>query len=252
MSAWGWMTGTDDATRALKSGYQNAQGMMDTSLASANAAWNPYSSAGSQGIASLASLIQGGGNVSGRLDSAGYLAGNDDPGVFTGVGDLTQDAGYQNAMKTARASLNENQFLDGTYGSGAAAKEMADYMQGTAQNYTNDAYNRALSTYEARANQANTANQFDYQRYLSDLDTLTADVNRQQSLATTMLGAGQNAASAQAGNYMNWGQTSAGNATGMANAQAQNAMASSPWSMFSSLANMGAQGAMAASGMGAF
>lgn len=243
MSFWGWMTGADDATRALKSGYKKSQGLMDSSLANANAAWSPYSSAGGQGMDAMASLMQGGGNVSGRLNSADYLAGNDDPGVFSGVGDLTQDAGYQNAMKTAQSALNENQFLDGTYGSGPAAKEMADYMQSTAQGYTNDAFNRALSAYEARANQANTSNQLDYQRYLSDLDAMTGDVNRQQSLATTMLGAGQNAASAQAGNYMNWGQTSSGNATGVANARAQNAMATSPWATLSSLMQAGANGA---------
>ena len=238
-SVWGWVTGADDATRAQKNALKKAQGYGDQALSNANAAWSPFASAGEQGMDALASLMQGGGNVSGRLNASNYALGTD-PGTFSGIGDLTQDPGYQARMDAAQAALNENQFLDGTWGSGAAAKEMVSYMGNQASNEYQNAYNRALTTYETRNSDYNNDRNFGYQQYLNDLNTLTGDVNRQQSLASTMLGAGQNAAGATSGNWMNWAQQSGNNAIGIGNAQAQNAMATSPWAMTSSLANLGA------------
>ena len=238
-SVWGWVTGADDATRAQKNALKKAQGYGDQALSNANAAWTPYASAGPQGMDALASLMQGGGNVSGRLNASDYALGND-PGAFSGVGDLTQDPGYQARMDASQAALNENQFLDGTWGSGAAAKEMASYMGNQASNEYQNAYNRALTTYETKNSDYNNDRNFGYQQYLNDLNTLTGDVDRQQSLASTMLGAGQNAAGATSGNWMNWAQQSGNNAIGVGNAQAQNAMATSPWATVSGLANVGA------------
>lgn len=239
MSVWGWVTGADDATRAQKNAINKAQGIGDRAVASANAAWAPYSSAGTQGMDALSALMLGGGNVSGRLNADSYALGTD-PGTFSGVGDLTQDPGYQVRMSAAKDALNENQFLDGSWGSGAAAKEMASYMQDQASNEYQDAYNRALTTYEIKNSDNNNDRAFGYQKYLTDLNTLTGDVDRQQGLANTMLGAGQNAAGATSGNWMSWGQQSGNNAIGIGNAKAQNAMATSPWAMTSSLANLGA------------
>ena len=238
MSIWGLITGADDATRAQTAALNKAQGYGDQALSNANAAWDPYASAGTQGMSALSALMQGGGNVGGRIDASGYALGAD-PGTFSGVGDLTQDPGYQSRMNAASAALGENQFLDGTWGSGAAAKEMAGYMQEQGANEYQNAYNRALTTYDTRNSDFNSDRNFGYQKYLTDLNTLTGDVNRQQSLATTMLGAGQNAAGATSGNWMNWGQQSGNNAMGSGNAKAQNAMATSPWAMGSGLMQAG-------------
>lgn len=248
MSVFGYITGSDDAAAAKAAAYNQANAFGQTALGNANAAWSPFSSAGTQGMESLSALMQGGGNVSGRLDAGNYAQGTD-PGTFSGVGDLTQDAGYRARMDAAQAGLNENQFLDGTYGSGAAAKEMASFMQELGSNETKNAYDRALSTYETKNNDFNNDRNFGYQQYLTDLGTMTGDVNRQQGLATTMLGAGQNAATAQSGNWMNWGQQAGNNAIGVGNSQAEGAVAGSPWSMLSGLTNLGTKGYMASQGM---
>lgn len=238
MSIWGTITGSDDATAALKASYNQANALGQSALSNANAAWSPFASAGAQGMSTLSSLMQGGGNVGGRLDAGNYAQGTD-PGTFSGVGDLTQDPGYQARMSAAQSALNENRFMDGTWGSGAAAKEMASYMQEQGANEYQNAYNRALTTYDTKSSDFNNDRNFGYQQYLTDLNTMTGDVNRQQGLASTMLGAGQNAAGAQSGNWMNWGQQAGNNALGIGNAQAQNAMATSPWAAASGLANMG-------------
>ena len=241
MSLWGSVTGSDAAARAKTGAYNQANAYNDEGYALANGALSPYAAAGGRGMDALSALMLGGGNVSGRLDSGDFAQG-EDPGAFSGVADLMQDPGYQARMNAAQDALSENQFLDGTWGSGAAAKEMAGYMQEQGSQEYDDAFNRAMNTYNAKNNDFNQDRNFGYQQYLSELQTMTGDVDRQQSLASTMLGPGFNAAGGMAQNANQWAQNAGNNALGVGNAQAEGAVNGSLWSGANALVNLGANG----------
>lgn len=248
MSVWGYMTGSDDAARAKTRGYNQAQQYNTQGREQADAAWASLAASGGIGMDAISALMTGGGNVAGRLDPSTYLTGLEDPGTFGGVGDLTQDPGYQARMNAARGALNENQFLDGSWGSGPAAKEMATYMQDQGSQEYGNAYNRALTTQQMKDSKFNNDRNFKYQTYLNDLNTITGDVNRQQSLAGTMLGVGQSVAGSQAQNANMWAQNAGNNALGIANAQAERAVNGSWMAGINGLMQLGSNAATAYKG----
>lgn len=248
MSFWGYMTGADEAASAKKRGYNQAQEFNTQGREQADAAWAPMAGAGGMGMDAMSALMTGGGNVAGRLDSGAYIDGLEDPGTFSGVGDLTQDPGYQARMNAASGALNENQFLDGSWGSGPAAKEMASFMQEQGANEYKDSYNRALSTQQMKDSKFNNDRNFKYQTYLTDLDTITGDVNRQQNLASTMLGVGQNVAGSRAHNANMWAQNAGNNAMGVANAKAEGAVNGSWMAGLNGVAQFGSNVATAYKG----
>ena len=241
MSLWGSITGSDAAARAKTGAYNQANAYNDKGYALANGALSPYAAAGGRGMDALSALMLGGGSVGGRLDYGDFAQG-EDPGAFTGQVDLQSDPGYQARMNAAQDALSESQFLDGTWGSGAAAKEMAAYMQEQGSQEFGNAYNRAMSAYNAKSADFNQDRNFGYQQYLNELQTMTGDVERQQSLASTMLGTGFNAAGGMAQNANQWAQNAGNNALGVGNAQAEGAVNGSLWSGANALMNLGANG----------
>jgi len=64
-------------------------------------------------------------------------------------GDLTQDPGYQFNLQQGTQAADRAQLARGGYFSGGAAKELAEFNQGLADNTYNSAYNRALQGRQA-------------------------------------------------------------------------------------------------------
>lgn len=237
MSFFGWMTGSDDAARAKKRAYGQAMDFNDQGMEMANSAFAPYAEAGRTGMDAMTALMLGGGNVAGRLDFGNYDSGRD-PGQFTGEFDLQSDPGYRARMDASRNALNENQFLDGSWGSGPAAKEMASFMQEQASGEADKAYNRALSTYNTRNADFSQDRNFAMQQYLNDLQSITGDVDRQQGMAANMMGTGFNAAGGMANNANMWAQNAGNNALGIGNAAAEGAVNGSFMGGMGALANV--------------
>jgi len=76
--------------------------------------------------------------------------GRFDPGVFDGIADLESDPGYQARMDAASKALNTRDAVAGSLRSGQGATEFARNMQEAASQEYQNAYQRALNTYNTK------------------------------------------------------------------------------------------------------
>jgi hypothetical protein len=132
-------TGVSGANSAIDTGVSGAHSAIGTGLSDANSALkgvydtemgnlNPFLTAGQQGIGQLAEL-----------------AGK---GFAFNPSDLQNDPGYQFQLQQGLKGVANSMAGRGLGTSGAAAKAMANYSQGLAGTSYQNAFNRALNSYQ--------------------------------------------------------------------------------------------------------
>lgn len=137
-----------DAANAANTAQQNA-----TTTATANA--QPYTSAGTSSINSLVNLL---GN--GTLTTP-YSAFN--PNAVN----VTQDPGYQFQQQQGLNALTNSAAARGGLLSTGTAKNLLNYSQGLASTEYNNAYQRALQSYQTNASNYYTGQNNLFNRYFS-------------------------------------------------------------------------------------
>jgi len=87
-----------------------------------------------------------------RIDQNPFFktVGQYDPGVFSGVANLEEDPGYQARMDAASKALNTRDAVAGSLRSGQGAQNFARDMQEAASQEYQNAYQRALNTYQTK------------------------------------------------------------------------------------------------------
>lgn len=122
-------------------GNQNGTGSLLAALYSGQMGMlNPYQAAGTQGITSLANMLQPGGELTQQFSF--------------NPSDLENDPGYQFQLAQGQKALNASAAARGALVSGGALKAMSNYNQGLAGTSFQNAYNRALTTFQT--NRSNT------------------------------------------------------------------------------------------------
>ena len=165
-----------NATTAAQTGVNNAVGSANNTLAGVAGAetsnLSPYLAAGQQGITSLASMLQPGGALTQQFSF--------------NPSDLTQDPGYQFQLQQGDQAASRQAAATGNAQSGNLQTALAQYNQGLAGTTFNNAYNRALTTFQT---------------------------NRQNTLQplNTLIGAGQNATGQFNSALQNYGNTTGTN-----------------------------------------
>ncbi len=101
---------------------------------------NPYLQAGQQGINSLSSMLQPGGELTKQFSY--------------NPSDLQNEPGYQFQLQQGNKAVNNAHAAGGLAGSGSQSKALAQYNQGLAGTTYQNAYNRALTTFQT--NRENT------------------------------------------------------------------------------------------------
>lgn len=101
---------------------------------------NPYQQAGTQGITSLMSMLAPGGDLTKQFDFQGK--------------DLENEPGYQFQLQQGNKALQASAAARGALQSGGNLKAMSNYNQGLAGTSFQNAYNRALTTFQT--NRSNT------------------------------------------------------------------------------------------------
>lgn len=149
---------------------QAGQDRTDIGINSANQFLNPYSTAGTNSLTSLQQLAGPGGPLTNQFSF--------------NPSDLQNDPGYQFTLQQGQDALQRSAAAKGQLFSGGTLKSLAGYTTGTANQYFNDAFNRAQSTFNTNQQQA-----------LSRINTL-------QGLA----GMGYNASAGQASDTLNGSQ----------------------------------------------
>ncbi len=133
-----------DATTAAQTGVGNAvqQGNQVLSDVYGNEKSNldPYLQAGQQGISSLASMLQPGGELTKQFSY--------------NPTDLQNDPGYQFQLQQGGQALARQASAQGQSLGGGEKAALAQYSQGLADTTYNNAYNRALTTFQT--NRQNT------------------------------------------------------------------------------------------------
>lgn len=137
-------------TQAVQGGNQVLSNVYGTDTANLS----PYLAAGQQGISSLASMLQPGGELTKQFSYSPT--------------DLQNDPGYQFQLQQGSQAIARQGAAQGQSLGGGEKAALSQYSQGLADTTYNNAYNRALTTFQT---------------------------NRQNTLAplSTLIGAGQNA-----------------------------------------------------------
>lgn len=137
-------TGLDQAkgqaNAGLFNGYNQQTDNLNDKYGAETGNLDPYLQAGRQGITSLSSMLQPGGELTKQFSF--------DPK------DLQNDPGYQFQLQQGQKAINNSTAANGLAGSGSQAKALSQYNQGLAGTTYNNAYNRALTTFQT--NRANT------------------------------------------------------------------------------------------------
>lgn len=137
-------------TQAVQGGNQILSNVYGTDTSNLS----PYLQAGQQGISSLASMLQPGGALTQQFSYSPT--------------DLQNDPGYQFQLQQGSQAIGRQAAAQGQSLGGGEKAALSQYSQGLADTTYNNAYNRALTTFQT---------------------------NRQNTLAplSTLIGAGQNA-----------------------------------------------------------
>lgn len=145
-----------------------------------------------------------------------------DPGPafsFTGD-DLATEPGYQFGLEQGEKGINRGQAARGNFLSGAAMKELARYNEDYAGTKFNDAYGRALGTYNTNLGARERA-------WGTNLGAYNDNRNRIYNFLSGTSSAGQNAATQVGNNAQQVANNVSSLATGAANANAAGTVAGS-------------------------
>ncbi len=128
------------AANKIGESVSEAQAGQNSAYDAQTANLNPYLQAGQQGITSLSQMLQPGGELTKQF---GFDATN-----------LQNEPGYQFQLQQGNKAVNNAHAANGLAGSGAQSKALAQYGQGLAGTTYQNAYNRALTTFQT--NRQNT------------------------------------------------------------------------------------------------
>lgn len=181
-------TGANNITAATAAG----QGSVADSVTGANstlqnyldqqkALYQPYQQAGTNSLASLQQLTGPSGPLSQQFSF--------------NPSDLSSDPGYQFTLSQGQQALQRSAAAQGGLFSTGTAKSLAGYTTGTANQYFNDAYNRAANTFNV--NRQGTLSQISGLQNLAGLGSTAAGA------ASTAIG---NNAALQSGNTVQGGE----------------------------------------------
>jgi uncharacterized protein YukE len=127
-------TGVVDASAAAGAGVNQAAGTAQTGATAAagtsDARLDPYSSLGTQGAGTLATMLAPGGQLTKQ---------------FSGV-DLSTDPGYQFRLQQGQQALERSAAAHGSVMGGGVMKALTDYAQGDASSEYQNAFNRFQSS----------------------------------------------------------------------------------------------------------
>lgn len=161
-------------------GVQGAQSTLQGSQQQQEALYNPFVQAGTGSLASLQQLA----GPSGPL--AQQFSFN--------PSDLQNDPGYAFTLQQGQQAIQRAAAAQGNLFSSGTLKSLAGYTAGTANQYFNDAYNRALSTFQTNRqgalSQINTLQNLAGLGYGATQGSAGAVGSTQSQLANTLYGGG--------------------------------------------------------------
>ena len=122
------------------SGLSSANSTASGYLNDASSLFSPYATAGTSALGSLQSLAGAGGPL--------------DKTFSFNPSDLSSDPGYQFTLQQGQQAIQRAAAAQGGLFSSGTLKSLAGYTTGTADQYFNDAFNRAQSTFNTNTNTA--------------------------------------------------------------------------------------------------
>lgn len=191
----------DKAAGAVQSGTTQANQTLADFYQKNLAQLQPYLNLGGQGVQGLSTALAPGGPL-----TQGF-------GAFTGPSpaDVASDPGYQFALSQGQKGIEQSGAAKGL--SGGTLKDLAEFTTGAAGQQYNNAYERALQSYNTNFNTFNTGQTNLYNRLLGITDTGQQSAGQSANL-------GQATAQGTSNNFMNMADILANTYTGQGNAQA--------------------------------
>lgn len=140
----GGIAGVKDATTqgqaGVAAGVSGANSTLDDAIAKQLDLYKPYIGAGADSISSIQDLAGAGGPLTNKFSF--------------NPEDLSKDPGYAFALSEGQKALQRSAAAKGSLFSGGTLKSLAGYTEGTANQYFNDAFSRAKTTFDTNQNTA--------------------------------------------------------------------------------------------------
>jgi len=131
-------TAVGNANDLLGSAYNTSTGALTTGYGAQTQALSPYMQAGAQGVTSLANAFAPGGSLTQQFN-------------YT-PSDLQNDPGYQFQLQQGQQAINRNASAKGQNLGGGTLAALSQFNQGLAGTTYNNAYQRALGTFQTNRN----------------------------------------------------------------------------------------------------
>jgi hypothetical protein len=198
--------GAHKAANAQKKGAEQALAIQQENQQKAIAAQQPFLTAGTQGVNSLASRLS--------TPGQGLLQGFDEKFTAPTLEQAKENPGYQFAYGEGINALDKSAAAKGNLFSGTQGKALEEFGQGLAEQNYGDVYNRAMQEYQNRFNIFNSNQSNEYNR-LMGLTQVGESAANQEGQIYTHGGDAQaqqvnNAAAARASGYAGVGDAISG------------------------------------------